>query len=373
MESRFGQITRDAQALLSERRKEQFDHKISENFERIEALASKALQREREKRQRSLNAMFSGAEPIPEDRLLARLPSSFEQPGNARFTSMAVVGIPNAGKSTLLNQLLKTKATPVSPKAQTTRSQLACIWTREHVQIAFQDTPGVPRHDLARSISPSVANAAWSALGDANSGSSDLLMPVVLFVIDAASKAFDEEDRLLERIHRAHPDKALAIVLNKTDLSSFERCRLIEAKLRGRFPWIQGLFHVSAKSGCGVSELENFLLSGAPLAAWQYPPMTGTLQSDVEKMEECMREKIFLRFHQEIPYSVKVSISALKETERALFARFLISCPTDRIAATIVGKGGESAAFLIDQSKQELERLYRKKILIRLDVKNVGR
>ena len=169
---RFQQISQTQEMLLQKAEKETFALRMQKNFAHIEQLA---LKREnKHKRLKHLEFLKNFTETrnfIAPKHLYSQLSVTFKQPQDSRFCYVSILGVPNAGKSTLLNQIVDKKVTPVSSKSQTTRSQLLCLWSKESVQIAFLDTPGIPIHGMERSLPPEVASSPWKSLDSADKSS----------------------------------------------------------------------------------------------------------------------------------------------------------------------------------------------------------
>ena len=211
---------------------------------------------------------------------------------NSRAGFVAVIGAPNAGKSTLVNALVGQKVAIVSPKAQTTRARLMGIAIQGGSQILLVDTPGIfePRRRLDRAM----VAAAWGGAGDAD---------LILLVIDAAASISREVERILEGLNeRQHP---LWIVLNKVDLVKKEKLLGLSVQLTDRLN-PDKVFMISAAQGDGVSDLKVALAEAMPQGPWLYPEDEVSDATDRMIAAELTREQVVNQLHQELPYATVV-------------------------------------------------------------------
>ena len=202
---------------------------------------------------------------------------------------VAVIGAPNAGKSTLVNALVGQKVAIVSPKAQTTRSRLMGIALADRTQILLVDTPGIfePRRRLDRAM----VAAAWTGAQDAD---------LILLVIDASERVRDEALRGLD--DREHP---LFLALNKIDLVKKENLLALSAQLTERLN-PQKTFMISATQGDGITDLKQELATAMPEGPWLYPEDEVSDATDRMIAAELTREQIVNQLHQELPYATAV-------------------------------------------------------------------
>jgi GTP-binding protein Era len=209
---------------------------------------------------------------------------------------VALIGAPNAGKSTLINQLVGTKVAIVTHKVQTTRALVRGIATHGDAQIVFVDTPGIfkPRRRLDKAM----VSTAWGGAKDAD---------LVLVLIDAERGIKGDAAALLERLESVHQPKIL--VLNKVDRVKPEELLNLSAAANGK-AMFERTFMVSALTGSGCQDLLDFLAQRLPEGPWYYPEDQVSDQPMRQLAAEITREKLYLRLHQELPYSSHV------ETER---------------------------------------------------------
>jgi GTP-binding protein Era len=237
---------------------------------------------------------------------------------------VAVIGAPNAGKSTLVNALVGQKVAIVSPKAQTTRARLMGIAINNKAQILLVDTPGIfePRRRLDRAM----VAAAWSGAQDAD---------LVLLVVDASEKVRDEVANGLDK-----GGQPLFVALNKVDLVKKDRLLGIAADLTDRLS-PDKVFMISATEGDGVPDLKQALGDAMPEGPWLYPEDEVSDATDRMIAAELTREQIVNRLHQELPYATAVETETWEDRPDGSTAiRQQIFVERDSQKAIVIGKGG---------------------------------
>jgi GTP-binding protein Era len=270
---------------------------------------------------------------------------------------VALLGAPNAGKSTLLNSLVGAKVAIVTRKVQTTRSRLRGIAVRGASQIIFVDTPGIfaPKRRLERAM----VAAAWSGARDAD---------VIALVFDANRKGIDPDSRLILNGLKGFGRRAI-LLLNKVDV--VKRPRLLE--LAAKFE-AEGLFDrifmISALTGDGVDDLRAFLAVAMPEGPWHYPE---DQLSDLPlrlMAAETTREKLFQRLHQELPYALTVETERWQDFEDgSVKIEQTIYVQRDTQKAIVLGKSGQSIKGIRGDSQKELEEFLERKVHLFLFVK----
>jgi len=257
---------------------------------------------------------------------------------------VAVIGAPNAGKSTLVNALVGQKVAIVSPKAQTTRARLMGIAIQEDTQILLVDTPGIfePRRRLDRAM----VAAAWTGAGDAD---------LILLVIDASERVRDEVIEGLER--RQHP---LVLALNKIDLVKKEKLLELSANLAERLN-PDKVFMISAAQGDGVPDLKQALADVMPSGPWLYPEDEVSDATDRMVAAELTREQVVNQLHQELPYATAIETETWEDRpDGSTTIRQQILVERESQKAIVIGKGGrrlkEIGASAREQIAQHLGR-----------------
>jgi len=237
---------------------------------------------------------------------------------------VAVIGAPNAGKSTLVNALVGQKVAIVSPKAQTTRSRLMGIAVHGETQILLVDTPGIfePRRRLDRAM----VAAAWTGAGDAD---------LILLVVDASAPVRDEIVEGLAK--REHP---LFLALNKIDLVRKDKLLGLSADLTARLN-PDRVFMISATEGDGVTDLKQALSQAMPEGPWLYPEDEVSDATDRMIAAELTREQMVNQLHQELPYATAVETETWEDRPDGSTAiRQQILVERDSQKAIVIGKGG---------------------------------
>lgn len=241
---------------------------------------------------------------------------------------VAVIGAPNAGKSTLVNALVGQKVAIVSPKAQTTRARLMGIAIADETQILLVDTPGIfePRRRLDRAM----VAAAWTGAQDAD---------LILLVIDAAARINAEVERIIVALgDRQHP---LILVLNKIDLVAKEKLFALASDLTHRLS-PDHIFMVSAAQSDGVADLKQVLSTTMPAGPWLYPEDEISDATDRMVAAELTREQIVNQLHQELPYATAVETETWEDRpDGSTEIRQQILVERDSQKAIVIGKGGQ--------------------------------
>ena len=220
---------------------------------------------------------------------------------------IAVIGAPNAGKSTLVNALVGAKVTIVSRKVQTTRIPVRGIVVEGTSQLVFLDTPGIfrPRRRLDRAM----VEAAWAGALDAD---------IVVLLVDSLKGITEDVERILDRLGEARGLKVL--VLNKVDrLADKSKLLTLTDELTKRVEF-ERVFMVSALTGSGLKDLKSYLVEVAPPGPWHYPPDELSDLTDRRLAAEITREKIYERLHEELPYSITVERQTGRRSATVRFA-----------------------------------------------------
>ena len=275
---------------------------------------------------------------------------------NRRAGFVAVIGAPNAGKSTLVNALVGQKVAIVSPKAQTTRARLMGIAIQGGSQILLVDTPGIfePRRRLDRAM----VAAAWGGAGDAD---------LILLVIDSAATISREVERILEGLNeRTHP---LWIVLNKVDLVKKEKLLGLSVQLAERLN-PDKVFMISAAQGDGVSDLKVALAEAMPQGPWLYPEDEVSDATDRMIAAELTREQVVNQLHQELPYATVVETESWEDRpdgSTAIHQQILVE--RDSQKAIVIGKGGSRLKAIGAAAREEIAHHLGRKVHLFLHVK----
>ncbi len=273
---------------------------------------------------------------------------------------VAIVGAPNAGKSTLLNALVGTKVSIVTPKVQTTRTRITGIVIVGRTQIIFVDTPGIfaPRRRLDRAM----VEAAWSGARDAD---------IVVHLVDAARAAKrgvdDDSRRIIDGLARNGRKAVLA--LNKIDRVKPPALLPIAAELDKTGVYDQ-VFMISALTGSGLDDLRDALAARLPEGPWLYPPDQVADAPLRLLAAEITREKLFLRLSQELPYAIAVGTESWQERDDgSLRIDQVIYVERDSHKPIVLGKGGKRIKEIGTMARAELEALLDRRVHLFLHVK----
>lgn len=270
---------------------------------------------------------------------------------------IALLGAPNAGKSTLLNNLLGSKLSIVSPKPQTTRTRVIGVAIAGSSQLVFLDLPGVfaPRTKMDRMM----VDAAWEGSRTAD---------VVLVMVDATRKGIAGETQSILDWLKAEKKQAI-LVLNKIDTVDKEKLLLLAKEL-----FDTGLFTevmmISAKTGSGVDDLRKLVASRMPVGPWQYPEDQLTDMPERLWAAEITREQVFLQLMQELPYAAAVETEQWEERrDGSVMISQVIYVRRDTQRAIVLGKGGARIKEIGQKARMEMGVELERKVHLQLHVK----
>jgi GTPase len=273
-----------------------------------------------------------------------------------RCGHVAVIGAPNAGKSTLVNALVGQKVAIVSPKAQTTRVRLMGVAIEDETQIILVDTPGIfaPQRRLDRAM----VAAAWDGAQDAD---------LVLLVVDGRAGAGPKVEKILAGLAERPERKWL--FLNKVDIAAKDKLLSLTEKLAGACSFEQ-IFYVSAATGDGLAEFKTALAAAMPEGEWHFPEDQVSDATDRIMAAEITREQLYLQLHEELPYASTVETEKYVERDDGsleIYQQILVERPTQR--AIILGKGGTRIKAIGEAARTELAKLMGVRVHLYLHVK----
>jgi GTP-binding protein Era len=269
---------------------------------------------------------------------------------------VAIVGAPNVGKSTLLNRLVGTKVSIVSPKVQTTRTRVLGICIEGTSQVVFIDTPGIfePRKRLDRAM----VAAAWGGAGDADD---------VLLLIDAERGLDKNTKTILKRLEET--ERRVVLAINKVDLVK-KPILLDLANEINAYNVATEIFMISAENGEGVSELLTYLASLMADGPWLFPEDQISDMPQRLLAAEITREKLFMRLHQELPYATTIETENWEERDDGsvkIDQIIYVERPSQK--AIVLGKGGKQIKALGEAARKELQEILDVKVHLFLFVK----
>lgn len=331
----------------------------------------------------------------------------FESPIGSKSIDVAIVGPTNSGKSSLINSLVNSNISSVSPKANTTDKIIEGVYTdfNLNTQMLFYDTPGAIRASKNSIYATNIITKAWSIIPKADK---------VIFVVDAVkridrllklsiSRVFKidnnikvrkladkikEKDITLEeflaynrKLEESRSDEgsnlddyshvSTILVLNKIDLVTNKRkLKALQDEIEnlGKFDKV---FHVSTVTGFGLEELKFYLASEASNRNWTYHPSVSTTQCEIEKMEEIVKQNIYKRVYKEVPYGLAVVLTSwVPMSSGEIKMEFKIECKNDNQRMIILGREGDNIKVVKESCEKDLTALYSKPVKCDLVVKN---
>lgn len=273
-----------------------------------------------------------------------------------RFGFVAILGTPNAGKSTLVNALVGAKISIVSRKVQTTRVPIRGIAIEGASQLVFIDTPGIfaPRRRLDRAM----VNAAAASAADAD---------VVVLLVDAAKGVDDDVERIVATLADIKAPRVL--VLNKVDRIKKEALLPLAAELAQRLPF-EATFMISALDGHGVADLKAELARRVPEGVWHYPEDEITDATERLTAAEVTREKIYENLHDELPYTTTVETTAWKELkDGGVRIEQTIFVEREGQKRIVLGEKGRTVKLLSMAARKDLSNMFERPVHLFLFVK----
>ena len=269
---------------------------------------------------------------------------------------VAIIGAPNAGKSTLVNRLVGSKVAIVTHKVQTTRARIRGIAMEGRTQIVFVDTPGIfkPKRRLDRAM----VDAAWGGAGDAD---------LIALMVDMESGRDSDVERIVEGLKRQ--GRKAILVLNKADACDREKLLKTAAKLNETGLFTE-TFMVSALTGDGVSDLKRHIAALLPEGPWHYPEDQAADVPLRSLAAEITREKLFLRLHDELPYSLTVETEEWEQKkDGSIRIAQVIYVERDSQKKIALGKGGQTIKTIGQMAREELQEMLETKVHLFLFVK----
>lgn len=271
---------------------------------------------------------------------------------------VALIGEPNAGKSTLLNRMVGAKVSIVTHKVQTTRARIRGVAMEDETQIVFVDTPGLfkPRRRLDRAM----VAAAWGGASDAD---------IVMLMIEAHRGITNGVQAIIEELAKLEQTRRVLLAINKIDRVESETLLSLTEQMNGLYPFLE-TFMISAEKGHGVGDLKGWLAKHLPDGPWLYP------EDQIADLPlrmiaaEITREKLTLRLHQELPYQLTVETENWEERKDGS-ARIdqVIYVMRDGHKGILLGNKGDTIKKISMASRAELETLLERKVHLFLQVK----
>ena len=271
---------------------------------------------------------------------------------------VALIGEPNAGKSTLLNRMVGAKVSIVTHKVQTTRARIRGVAIEGESQIVFVDTPGLfqPRRRLDRAM----VAAAWGGASDAD---------IIVLLVEAQRGVTEGVERILEGLAEIGKGRRVALAINKIDRVEAPVLLGLSKELNDRYPFVE-TFMISAEKGYGVDVLRGWIAEALPEGPWLYPEDQIADLPMRMIAAEMTRGKLILRLHQELPYQLTVETENWEERKDGS-ARIdqLIYVMRDGHKGIVLGHKGETIKAVSKAAREELEEFLGRKIHLFMQVK----
>ncbi len=273
-----------------------------------------------------------------------------------RCGHVAVIGAPNAGKSTLVNAFVGQKVAIVSPKAQTTRTRMLGVAIEGDTQIIMVDTPGI--FTAERRFDRAMVAAAWDGASDAD---------LIALMVDGRAGAGSKVEKIVAGLI-GRPERKW-LILNKVDISKKEKLLQLTTKILAQCAFEQ-IYYISAQTGDGLAELKTAMAEAMPEGDWHFPEDQVSDASERLIAAEITREQLYLQLHEELPYASAVETEKYLERDDGsleIHQQILVERPTQR--AIILGKRGHQIKAIGEASRTELARILGVRVHLYLHVK----
>ena len=285
------------------------------------------------------------------------LPTDTQPEAPTRAGFVALIGEPNAGKSTLLNRMVGAKVSIVTHKVQTTRARIRGIAMHGPAQVVFVDTPGIfrPRRRLDRSM----VAAAWGGAADAD---------IIVLLIEAHRGLTDGVQEILDNLRERSSGRPVALAINKIDRVKAESLLALSQRMNEAFPFERS-FMISAERGHGTGDLMDWVAETLPEGPWLYPEDQIADLPMRMIAAEITREKLTLRLHEEIPYQLTVETESWEERDDGS-ARIdqVIYVTRPGHKGILLGKGGETIKAVSRAAREEIAEFMGRKVHLFLRV-----
>lgn len=270
---------------------------------------------------------------------------------------VSLIGAPNAGKSTLLNNVIGTKVSIVSPKVQTTRTVISGIYTEGDTQLIFFDTPGIFVPKQGRRLEQAIVKAAWKGVNDADK---------IVILVDA-KKGICGDLRMIIKELSNYPASVI-VVINKIDLVDRESLLALASELNELHDF-ERTFMISALKGNGTEDFVSYLCGAASVGMWMYDEDQISTAPLRFLAAELVREGLFYRLHEEIPYFLTVDTEKWDEDDEMVTAHILIYVSNERQKKIVIGQGGKHVRDVGIRARKELAGMLEKQVNLYTHVK----
>jgi len=278
-----------------------------------------------------------------------------KQEGDIKSGFVGIIGAPNAGKSTLLNQVLGQKISITSKKPQTTRDRILGIVNTASSQIIFIDTPGI--HKSTNLLNRRIVDQAMMALEDVD---------IILFMVDAASRNFSAEKLIISQLNKTK--KQVVLALNKIDLTKKAQIYTLVEEFQTMYDF-KAIIPISAKKDIQIKNLLKEVEILLPTGHRLFPEETFTDVSEKFMVKEIIREKVFRLTGMEIPYSSAVTVDSFAVEKKLIVIHASIHVVRDSQKGIIIGKKGSMLSKIGSRARKDIEQMTGQKVLLKLFVK----
>lgn len=272
---------------------------------------------------------------------------------------VALVGAPNAGKSTLLNRIIGSKVSIVSPKVQTTRTIINGIHTEGDTQLIFYDTPGIFMPHKNRRLEQLIVKAAWRGFDEAD---------VLALLVDAKQGICDNVRLILDKLNATNMRSNAVLILNKIDMVAPETLLTLSQSLHEAYDFSK-TFMISALKGDGTHDVLEYFLQQAPLGAWMFAEDQISSAPMRFLAAELVREGLFHRLHRELPYALTVDTEQWKEEDGVVTIHVIIYIERASQKKIVIGKAGKNLKDIGKRARLELEKILEQKVRLYSHVK----
>jgi len=278
-----------------------------------------------------------------------------KQEGDIKSGFVGIIGAPNAGKSTLLNQVLGQKISITSKKPQTTRDRILGIVNTTSSQIIFIDTPGI--HKSTNLLNKRIVDQAMMALEDVD---------IILFMVDAASRNFSADKLIISQLNKTK--KQVVLALNKIDLTKKAQIYTLVEEFQTMYDF-KAIIPISAKKDIQIKNLLKEVKILLPTGHRLFPEETFTDVSEKFMAKEIIREKVFRLTGMEIPYSSAVTVDSFAVEKKLIVIHASIHVIRDSQKGIIIGKKGSMLSKIGSRARKDIEQMTGQKVLLKLFVK----
>ncbi|KAI8099029.1 P-loop containing nucleoside triphosphate hydrolase protein [Halteromyces radiatus] len=297
---------------------------------------------------------------------LAAPVKAFAQPENPHLIKVAVIGAPNAGKSTLVNKMVGEDVSIVSSKSHTTRERILAILSEDNHQVIFLDTPGIISPKSKENMNRSITTSSWRSLDEADH---------VLIMMDSVYAGTKESQMVQEFMMDRLSSLTIpaTLIFNKMDVTSVNQKEVLERisdEFKKAYPSIKNVLYISALEEDGIDGVKDILFTSSKAQAWLYPPDQKLEMSALKRVEELIRVQFFKRLHRYIPYMLKQENMGWTELKNGgLRIEQNVYVERDSQHKIVVGANGMIINRVIEDARQEISKAFKRPIQLFIQVK----